>query len=267
MLLAHLLHPPVVAFGSDQHAAGAHDRLGEEARDVVRPELRDRAFEIRNQVVAIGRLVADAIRHPIAVGVRDMMDQALGKLETRLVSGLAGQRRGQKRAAVIGVSPRDDQPLRRLADGVEIVVGDPHGGVVGGGAAGAVEGVIEVSRSQLGEFGGQLRCRRIRQVGEVGVLRQGAELPRCRIDQLLAAVAHVGEPQAADAIDEPVPAGVPHVRSVAADHGSRSRSGPVGKVGPGMDAVLQVRPVKVCRVTISASMAASHHAKRRCVLP
>ena len=57
-------------------------------------------------------------------------------------------------SAVIRPQPRDDPFLARLAPQVVVVVHEANGGIVGGGAAGGIEHVIEPARCQLGQFGG-----------------------------------------------------------------------------------------------------------------
>ena len=151
---------------------------------------------------------------------------------------------------MIGISAGDEDALGRLAQVVEVIMRDARRRFVGGRPAGAVEDVVQVARGQLGEPGGEFRGRRVAEVGEVGVLGQGAELIRRRLDQLPAAEADVGEPQPADAVDEPVPLGVPYVRSLAAHHDGGTAPGPLGEVRPRMDAVIEIGLVKAPGVVV-----------------
>ena len=247
---ADLLHAPVIADGGDQHATGPHDGLGEEAGDVVRPELGNLAFELVDEEIAVGRLVVDSIRHPVAVGFRHVVHQTFWKLEAGLVARLARQRGGEVRAAVVGVPARDDETLRRLADGAVIEVRDPHRGVVGDRAAGAVEDVVQIAGRQLRELRRQLGRRRIADVGEVRIVREHAELPGRGIDQLLPAEADVGEPQAADPVDELLALGVPDVAAFPAHHDGGAAAGPLGEIRPWVDAVIEIGLPEGLRIVV-----------------
>ena len=83
-------------------------------------------------------------------------------------------------------------------------------------------------------------ARRIPDIGEVRILREQAELPGCRIDQLLPAESDVGEPQSADSVDELLALGVPDVGAFAPHHDGGTSSRPVGEVRPWMNAVIEI---------------------------
>jgi hypothetical protein len=118
--------------GRNHDAARAQHRLGEEAGDVLRPDLQDLVLEFLDQMIAEGGH-AHAFGPAIDVGCGDVMHPILDELQMRAaIAGLAGDGAGQIGAAVISAGPRDHVALRFLATPALVILDQAHRRIVGG---------------------------------------------------------------------------------------------------------------------------------------
>ena len=163
VLFAHRLGAGVVAGRGHDHPAAAHDRLGDEAGHVLRPQLQDLVLEVGDLLVA-EVVHAHAVRAAVGVGRRDVVHQVGREIEAVMVELHPGHGHREVGRAVIGVDARDDLLLRPLAEPVEVEVDDADGGVVRHRPAGAVEDVVDGGGRKLGELRRKLRRRRRGQV-------------------------------------------------------------------------------------------------------
>ncbi|MNP00738.1 hypothetical protein D3C76_925330 [compost metagenome] len=201
VLPAHLPHALVVAARRDDHATGAHDRLGEEGRDLVGAQFEDLLLEFGDQEFEEVRL-GHAFRRAIGVRAGDVVDEVLEEVELRRVVGdLAAEGHGEEGRAVVGVDPADDVLLGVLAAAVLVVLDQPVGGVHGGGAAGGEEHVVEVARRQFGELLAELDGADVGHVAERVGVGQLAHLLGDGVGHFRAAQADVGAPHAAHRVE------------------------------------------------------------------
>ena len=151
VLGAGLTHALQVAGRRHEHAAGTHDRLGEEAGHVLGPESLDLGPELDNQLRPV-LLRRGALRSSVQVGARHPLDERLADdVETNVVVLHAGQRHGHVGGPVVPVGAGDQHLLLGLAEHVEVVVDEAHRGVVGHRPTRAVQDVVQRPRSKAGQ--------------------------------------------------------------------------------------------------------------------
>ncbi len=114
----------------NDHAAGTHDRLGDEGGDRLGILAQDQLLEIlgepgRKRLLAFARMGEAVMMR--AVGVDDAGDR---QIEIALVCGKAGQACRGDGDAVIGFHPRNDLLLLRPAERVVVVPDQLHRRVV-----------------------------------------------------------------------------------------------------------------------------------------
>ncbi len=213
--LAQIPHPPVVARGRDDHAAGAEHRLGDERPHPVGAQFEDLAFELRHQAIEeLG--LAHSFRSAVVVGTGKVVDALVEEVELgRPVGALAAQRHAEEGRAVVGVDPRDDVLLGALAAAVLVVVHEADRGVHGGGTAGGEEHVVEVAGGQLGELAAEFDGARVGHVAEGIGIGQQAGLLGHGASHFLAPQADVGAPHAAHRVEVAVAGGVVDIGAVA----------------------------------------------------
>ena len=240
------LHLLEIALGRHDHAAGAHDRLGDEGGAGLRPFLLDQRFELvrkacRKGFLALARLaLAEVMR---AGGVDRALDRDVERL---VIERNAGEAAGRHADAVIGAHARDDLLLLRLAAQVVVVAHELELGVVGVGARAAEEHLAHLLGAgflvqQAKQLLGQLDLRRVRR-GTEGV--EEAELGHFLgggLAELGAAIADVHAPQARRAVDVALALGVDHAHARAAFDDQWSLDQMVGDRGHGVEHALLVQ--------------------------
>lgn len=200
--LADLIHALVIAFGRDQHTAGAHDRLGDEGGDVIGAKLLNARLEFAHQIVAVVG-VAPAFGLGIEIGLGDMADERLADpVEAEFGAVDAGERSRHIGGAVVAILPRDDLLLPVLALHVEVIADQPDSGVIGGGAAASIIDVVQIPRCQFRQFGTQLGGGDIGAVAEGVVILHVHHLFGDGFGHLLTAMANVHAPQPGNAIQQ-----------------------------------------------------------------
>ena len=120
MLLEDRLHLVVVAAARDDHAAGAHHRLGDEGRDGLRPFPLDHGFQRCGHAVGeILLALAFQALPPVvrAIGVQHPLE---GQVEGLVVERNTGEAPGRRGDAVVGAEARDD--LLLLGPAAQVVV-------------------------------------------------------------------------------------------------------------------------------------------------
>ena len=183
------------------HATRTHDRLGDERRDRLRALALDQRFELASK--ARGELFLGLAFLAVAIEVRllGVQNPSDRKIEIGMEDRDAGKAAGRDRHAMVGVYPRDDLLLVRLADGVVVIPLQLDLRIIGL-AAGAGEEHLG-SRAWrdfldlLCELHRRLVATPTEKVGE----RQLAHLLRGRLDQLVIAVAERRAPQSRQPLD------------------------------------------------------------------
>ena len=207
---AHLQRPLLVAGRGHDHAARGEHRLGDEAGDLFRAELQDLVLEIGHLFVA-ERFQAHALGPAVGEGDRQVVDGVGYQVEILPVAHLPGNRGGEQRAAVIGFLTGDDVLLFRLAGVVEIKLHEAQRRVVRGRSAGGEKHAVEVAGREFGELGGELGGRRRCQIAERRIVGHGQDLVGDGFGHLPAAIADLGAPHAAGAVDVFLAVGVVNV--------------------------------------------------------
>ena len=220
VLVADLPHPLEVPGRRREAAAGVLHRLEEDRRDRLGVLAQDRPLDLIGRPEAellfrplgreVGRAVDVRVRHPDAAGRQ--------RLEVVLDRGQAGDRERAHRRAVVGVLAAEHLVPGRLADALEVRLGQLPGRLDGLGARGGEEHLVQVARGELGQPRGELDRRRVRvgperEVGQLGRLLGGG------LGQLGAAVPDHRDEQARQAVEVPLALVVVDVRAGAAhDH-------------------------------------------------
>ena len=106
-----------------------HDRLCDEARDVLGADVLDGVNHFLDEEVE-ELLDRHAVGPPVGIGRGEEVNQFVRRIPA-LAVGRCRQGDGKMRRAVVGADPREDEPPRRLALAVEVVVDDAYGAVVG----------------------------------------------------------------------------------------------------------------------------------------
>ncbi|MNE43340.1 hypothetical protein D3C80_1375100 [compost metagenome] len=147
----------------------------------------------------------------------------MGVVELRHAVGrLVADRHGQGGGAVIGVVTGDHVLFVRLAAAVLVVLDQPVGGIDRRRAAGGEEHMIEIARSEAGEFCAQFDSDVVGHVRKRVGIGQLAHLVGDGQGHFLAAQADVGAPHAADGIEEAVAVGVTNVGALTGDDVQRT---------------------------------------------
>ncbi len=204
---AHVECTAVITGRRNDHAARGQDRLGDEACDVLGPQLQDLLLEIGHLGVAEGleRLARGAA---VGIGTGQMVNTRGDQIHHAAIRHLARHRCRELRAAVIGVFTRDDVLLGRLADEVEIEVHEPQGRVRRGRAAGGEEHALDVARRIPCQASAQLHRRRRGERAEGRVVAHANGLVGDGTGHFLSPIPDVHAPHAAHAIDQGVSAGL-----------------------------------------------------------
>ena len=146
------------------------------------------------------------------VGVGDVHRAGRERLERRAQRGDAGDGERAERGAVVRGAPRDHLVALALADGAEVLAGQLPRRLDGLGPAAGEEHPVEVAGGELGEACRELDRRRVRVRPDREVLERLGLHPR-RVGEVGPAVADLHGEQPGQAVEEPVPGGVPQVRS------------------------------------------------------
>jgi hypothetical protein len=244
----------VVALRRHDHAAGTHDRLGEEAGDVVGADLQDLVLELPDQVVAelrFAHALVSGLLRAIEVRGGNVVNPPVEEVKVGAAIGRAsGDRTREIGAAVIGIDPADDVELGLLAAPRVVVMREPNRRVVRGRAAAGVEDLVEVTRRQRGELGGKLRRRHVGGVDEGIVEGHALRLRRHRLGDLGPAVAGVHAPEPADPVEIALAGDVGDIDSLGAVHDQRAVLLGGVEMGPGMDEMVAVLPPDVLRIDL-----------------
>ncbi len=212
--LADLPGAAVIALRRHADAAGAENRLGDEAGDLVGAQFLDLVLQLLDQEVA-ELLHAHVVGAAVGVGVGDVVNEAGLEVEPALVALLAGDRRAEIGGAVIGLVARDDVLLVGLADVVEVEHDEAQGRIHRLRAAGAEEHLVQVARRELAQLFGQQGRRRRAQAPGRGI-GHAHDLLVDGVGHLLAAVADLLAPHAGRRVEQAVAVGVVDVDALGA---------------------------------------------------
>ena len=206
----HFLDPLEVARRRQQHAARAHDRLGEERGDGVGAFALDQGLEVGDHAIAERVLALARLGEPVPVRAAGMEEAFERQVPGPVVDGNAGEAGGGAGQTVIAAETRDDLLLRRLPAQVVVVADQLDVGVVGVRARAAEEDPGEVAGARLvaeqredaiGEADDRLARGRAEDVIIVEVLDRALR----RFGDLGPAVADVDAPEAGAAVDQLAP--------------------------------------------------------------
>ena len=228
----HLLDPLEVARRGQQHAAGAHDRLGEERGDRVGAFALDQRLEVVDHARAERALALARLGEPVPVWAAGMEEALQRQVPGAVVDRDAGEAGGGAGQPVIAAEARDDLLLRRLSPKVVVVADQLDVGVVGiraraaekdpGKVAGASM-IAEQREDAIGETDDRLARGRAEDVVIVEVLDR---LLR-RFGDLGPAITDVDAPETGAAVDQLAPLVVLDAHTPAALDDQR----PVAHVG------------------------------------
>ncbi|MNE16868.1 hypothetical protein D3C80_1098270 [compost metagenome] len=216
VLAADALDFRPVAFRREDHAAGALERFGDKARDLVSTQFEDLRFQLlrraqtefcRSQVAFVG----EEVRLVDVLDVRNHAAHFVHELHA------AQRRRGQGRT-VVTVPAADHDLLLGFAEHLPVTPHRADQHLVGLGAGVGVDRVAVVTRQQAEQQLGQLDHLRVGGVEKHVVVRQLFQLPARRGGQVLAPVTEVGAPQPGHAVEVTSAIVVPQVQALATDH-------------------------------------------------
>ena len=145
---------------------------------------------------------------------------------------------------------------------------EADGGIIGGGAAGGIEDVVESTRGQFGQFGGQHRRGLVAAVAERVVVLHPRRLPGDAFHHFAPAVADVHAPEPGHAVEQSVTSRIDHVHALglADDLAALLLEG--GEVGVGVDEVVSVHPpegfpVGLSHALLRVGFSRAHNPRRR----
>ena len=180
------------------------------------------------------------VRPAVGIGGGKVVHGVGHEIEQAAVAGLAGDRGREIGAAVVGVLAGDDVFLLRPADVIEIELDEAQRRIDGGRAAGGEEDVAQVARRVSGEAGAELDGGRRRDQAEGRIVGDAPHLIGDRLHHLLARIADVDAPHAADAVEHAVAVGVDDIGALGLGDDHRLARLRRRAVHPGMDDVRAV---------------------------
>ena len=230
----HRLHLLEIGLGRNEHAAGAHHRLGDEGGNRLRPFGFDQRLEASGETGGILLLALTGLGILAVVRAVGVEDACHRQVEVGVEHGEARQAGSGDGGAVIGVLARDDLLLLRAPHRVVVVPGDLDLGVVGLRAGVGEEhlggGCGRQGLELLGERNGRLVAAAAEQVRE----GEARHLLACGLDELRVAVAEPRAPQPGQALDVSLAGVVVDVDAFAALQYQRPRAAVGQEVGGGM---------------------------------
>ncbi len=187
--------------------AAPPDRLHDEGRDVLGPELLYRGVEAGTVAHRTGCRGHAAALAAIAVRRRDPMDvdQPLTVVGLVVLPRRRGER--QQRVAVIGGRERDHLVLRRLAGLNPVLAGQLQRGLDRLGAAAQEVELVQLRGKQRRQFVGERLHRLVGEGGAIDIGNLGG-LVRHRLADFADPMAEVGDERPAGAVEVPVALGV-----------------------------------------------------------
>ena len=155
---ADLQGAPVVSVRRHDYPACSHDRLGEEAGDVLCPEFADFPFKFGNQRIAVFRF-GRTLERPVNVGARHVVNQrcliGCQVVKAGVITRDAGDGGGKIGASVVGIFAGNNQLFRWFPAGLEVIMGKTHGGIDRRGPPRGEKDMVQVRRRQLRQLRGQ----------------------------------------------------------------------------------------------------------------
>ena len=218
-----------------QHAARAHDRLGDEGRDRLRPFLLDQRLQARGHAAGELLLALAGLAEAVVVGAVGMDDVGDRQVEILVDRRQPGHRSGRHRDAVIAADPADDLLLLRPAQRIVHVPHHLDDGVVGLRARVAEEGLGHRHRRHGHQFLGQVDRHFGHLLGEGMVVGQLLHLARRRLDQPLLAVAQRQAPEPREPLKIALALVVIDIDALAAGQHQRTLGLVLAGVGVGME--------------------------------
>ena len=238
-----------VALGRHDHAAGSHERLGDEGRHGLRPLGADALVELARQ--RLGELARRLARIGVAVVVRTrhVQEAREREVERRLHRGHPAEARGCDGRAVISAHARDDLFLLGTTAQVVEVPDEPHLRVVRVRSGGSEEDLAHVGGRELEQAGRALDGGRVRHPRKRVVVGQPARLLCDRVRDLAATVAGVHAPKPRHGIEVLAPLAVADAQSAALGHHDRP---PLEVVGDHRERVDQALSIEVGQAAFAA---------------
>ena len=222
MLLQHGLNLRKVAARRQQHAADAHQRLGDECRNRVGAFTLDQLLEVAREPRRVVLLALAFLRAAIVVGRVGVQERRQRHVEHLVKRRQTREPRGGERRAVIALEARDDFLFLRPPDGVVVIPDELDLRVVGIGAGVAEEHAGCRERRHSHELVGQQDSRLMSLAGKEMRKRQLLDLVVGRPRDLVVAVTERGAPQPRHRFDVLLAVVVPDVHASAA----RQHEGP-----------------------------------------
>ena len=201
VLLEHRLDLFEIGRRRHEHAARAHDRLGDKGGDRLGAFLEDHLLQILRHAGGERLLAFAGLGEAVvmgAVGVQDVGDRQVEIPVVVRQPGEAGRGHGNP---VIGLDAGDDLLLPGPVQGVVVVPHQLDGGVVRLGAGIGEEHLGHRHRRHLDELFGQVDAHVVARVGERVVVGQFAHLGHRGLDQALLVEAERGAPQPGQGLD------------------------------------------------------------------
>ena len=151
VLVADLADPLEVSGRRREAAAGVLHRLQEDGGDRVGAlDLDGLADLVGGPAAERLEVVAQVLRGAVEVGVGHLVGARHQRLERLPSLGDAGDRQRALRGAVVGDGPADHLVLARLADELQVLLGQLPRGLDGLAAAGGEEHPVQVARASTG---------------------------------------------------------------------------------------------------------------------
>ena len=166
------------------------------------------------------------------------------------IARLAGDRTGEKGAAMIGIMARDEMALLPLAAPALVVLDQPHRRVIGRRPAAGEEDMVQRPGSEPRQARGQLGGGNIGGVDEGVEEGEAARLVGDGRDDLLAAIAHIDAPEPGDSVEIALAGNVIDEGALAAPHDEGAVLLEGIEMRPGMKEVVAILAPDILRVDL-----------------